>query len=348
MQVDLEKGTSAFAARDPQPQVLESNFLAKLSCPVDRRELVLSGQDLACEKGHQFPVVQGVPILLHPEVRPEIDTIPIRRPDLERLADKGWIDLELALLSGKRVDPYVQRAVGATNGNMYLGLQLEQYPLPEIRIEKKKGGLFLDIGCNWGRWCLSAQGKGYEVYGLDPNPEAVFAAVRVARQMGVKARYVVGDARYLPFRDNVFETIYSYSVLQHFAPEDVRTTVREMSRVLSDSGSVLIQMANAWGARNIFQQLKRGFHSGRRFNVRYWRLGNLKRVWEQGIGESQLSVDGFFSLNPQAKESHLLPRHFQWVVKVSDWLKDKAENYPFLIYFADSVYILSQKGPSEA
>ena len=151
-------------------------------------------------------MIHGVPILLHPGVSPEVDVPRMERAVLEGIYAKG---LEDARSQGANdpIDPYVQKAIAATNGIMYLSLigQLNDYPIPKIPLPKGDGKVFLDLGCNWGRWSHAASKLGYTVFGMDPNPEAVFAAYRVAKQLGHHSnspKFIVGDARFIPFRDD--------------------------------------------------------------------------------------------------------------------------------------------------
>ena len=58
--------------------------------------------------------------------------------------------------------------------------------------------------------------------GIDPSLDAVLAARRVSRQLGVEASFVVGDARFLPFANDSFDTVFCYSVLQHFSKENAK------------------------------------------------------------------------------------------------------------------------------
>ena len=120
------------------------------------------------------------------------------------------------------------RLTAATNGIAYRHLvgKLKEYPLPEIRLPQGNRQTFLDIGCSWGRWCIAAARKGYTPIGIDPSLGAVMAANRIARQMGLQIKYVVGDGRFLPFKPEALDCVFSYSVLQHFSREDVAQRLR--------------------------------------------------------------------------------------------------------------------------
>lgn len=241
------------------------------------------------------------------------------------------------------VDPVVQEAIAATGGLMYRPLigQLESYPIPELRLPRASGQTFLELGCNWGRWCIAAARKGYEAIGIDPSLVAIRAARRVAGQLGVQVEYVVADARYLPFAGGSFDVAFSYSVLQHLAKEEVRTVLAEVARTLKTGGTCLVQMPNRFGLRNLSHQARAGFRQADGFDVRYWTPAELRSVFGSLVGPARLEVDGFFSLNAQASDLPLLRRRHRAVVRTSNALRALSERLPALAYAADSLYVRS-------
>jgi SAM-dependent methyltransferase/uncharacterized protein YbaR (Trm112 family) len=314
-------------------------LLSRLACPVDYSPLGIQSNTLRCAHSHSFPVVDGVPVLLKPGVSPEVDIAPLDANTLEAFSS--------AELKKETIDAYVQSAVAATNGIMYRSVlgRLKEYPIPKIPLPAGGGKTLLDIGCNWGRWSIAARRMGYQAIGIDPNPEAIFAAKRVADQLGIPSCYVIADGRHLPFTENSFDFVFSYSVLQHFDRRDVRQCLEGVTRCLKENGRTLVQMASGFGLRGIFHQLRRGFREAKRFDVRYWKPQELKQTWEELVGPTELRVDGFFTLNPQPEEAHLLPWRYRTVVSLSEGLKRASDFIPPLIFCADSLFISSTKGP---
>ena len=147
------------------------------------------------------------------------------------------------------------------------------------------------------------------------------AARRVARQLGLPNRYVVGDARFLPFRDEAFGVVFSYSVLQHLSKEDARAAVAEAGRVLRPGGQSLIQMPNWLGVRCLYHQVRRGFREPRGFEVRYWGVRELKQAFEQAVGPSTLSVDCYFGLGLQKTDRHLMSPKLRLAIDTSERLR---------------------------
>jgi SAM-dependent methyltransferase/uncharacterized protein YbaR (Trm112 family) len=340
-----------------------------LVCPRDRARLRASGSGtLRCVEGHDYPVVDGVPVLLVAEA-PE--TIGIARASLRAAesacrapgasAGEWFVDtlglddaeraalreLSMAGTDGVAVDPVVAFLVGATNGIAYNHLRgsLREYPIPALRLPPGDGRMLLDVGCNWGRWCMAAARAGYRPLGIDPSLGAVMAARRVAAALGVDARFVVADARYLPLATGVVDRVFSYSVLQHFAPADAELALQEAGRVLAPGGTSLIQMPTTFGVRCLYHQARRRFRTPRHFEVRYRTLPALRRLFTRTIGPTTVSVDCFFGIGLQASDRALMPRSRQRVIDASERLRALSERIPLLRYVADSVYLSSVKAP---
>jgi 2-polyprenyl-3-methyl-5-hydroxy-6-metoxy-1,4-benzoquinol methylase len=298
-----------------------------IACPRDRTELDAREGGLECRSGHRYPCVDGIPVLLLEEVEPT-----------HAACWKSPARARVRTEPAAAIDRYVSRAVEKTCGGLYRPLvgQLEVYPIPELPLPRAEGARLLDVGCNWGRWSLSAARKGYSVVGIDPSLDAIAAARRVAAQVGHEIDYVVADARHLPFADASFDVVFSYSVIQHFAKADVLRTLDELHRVLRPGGRALVQMANALGPRNLYLQLRRRrFREPRAlFDVRYWSPRELLDAFAR-IGPSRLSADGFFALNAQPSDLPLLPLRYRPLVRASEVLR----RVPLLRFVADSVWI---------
>ena len=307
----------------------------ELACPRDRSRLEPRGEVLVCEHGHEYPFVDGIPVMVvDDEIEPTQPGYWSKPEQVERVRAA-----EPPPVEGEGVDPYVAELILGTHGNLYKHLSrgMTRYPIPEFPLPRGDGELLLDIGCNWGRWTIAAAQRGYRPIGIDPSFEAIVAARRIARQLGVEqARYVVADARKLPFADQTFDVVFSYGVLQHFSKSDVAVAVDDIRRVLKREGYSWVQMPNALGALNLVRLAQRRFREGDEFEVRYWRPSELKRVFGR-IGPTELSTDGFFTLNPQKRDLDLLPTRFRTLVRASEALK--RAHAPTT--FADSVNIRS-------
>jgi SAM-dependent methyltransferase len=310
----------------------------RLVCPRHREPLTARGTRLSCARGDDFPIVDGVPVLLQDDVE---QTAWWTQRSIDEAARWNGQTSD----AGDGIHPHVQRIIASTGGYLYASMigRVERYPIPELRLPPSDGATFLDVGCNWGRWSIAAARKGYRVVGVDPALEGVLAARDVARQLGVSASFVCADARYLPFADGTFSTVFSYSVLQHFSKDHARAALVEAARVMTPGGTCLVQMPNFLGIRCLYHQARRGFRAPKEFDVRYWSLPELRRTFESSVGPAALSVDGFFGLNIQATDLDLLtPRH-RAVVHASEWLRRRSERHSWMKYLADSIYVRAHK-----
>jgi SAM-dependent methyltransferase len=324
----------------------DGDLRAMIVCPTDRTQLEWAS-DASCANGHRYPIVHGVPILLG-----DRDPTGFSSRTKDRI-QQGEFEVEVTAPSSGHVDRVVQDAILGTNGNLYRHLEgmLPRYPIPEIRLPPGNGGLLLDVGGGWGRWSVAAACAGYRPVLLDPQLELVLAAVRVARQLDVDLTAICGDATALPFADEAFDVGFSYSVIQHFRKPVARVALGEVRRVVRPGGTVLIQLANRWGGRQLMTQLLQGLGTRNTdaFRVRYWTPKEMRTTFEARVGPSQVEVDGFFSLNVQPADLDLMPNRYRMLIRTSERLRRWSEDLPALRSVADSLYVRSSVGsPSGA
>lgn len=339
-------------------------LLRHLVCPIDKSPLERVGQEFRSEAGRRYPIVDDVPVMLVGDVEQTMDLVSAslaRARGLLHIVDQRAPQLYLeslgiseqqkegvARLSKQRnlvTDPVVQFIVAATSGYSYKHLvgNLNSYPIPELRLPRSNGGRLLDVGCNWGRWSISAARMGYRPIGLDPSLGAVMAARRVARQLGLDMSFVVGDARWLPFKTNSFDAVFSYSVLQHFSKPNTRISLREIASVLKNDGTALLQMSNALGLRSLQHQLNRGFRKAKNFEVRYWTVPELRSTFEEVIGPARISADCYLGLGLQASDYDLLTPLGRFLVRTSELLRVMSKHIPVLVHVADSLYVEARR-----
>lgn len=341
---------------------LDCWYLEHLVCPVDHTPLEYREGQLVSTSGRHYPVVDGVPVMLVPDVE---QTHWVAEASLEcaknqssetkssnlyletlGISDNERIGIEKFIQNNNSaIDPVVAFVVAQTNGIAYKHLigNLDTYPIPELRLPNAQDKMFLDLGCNWGRWCVAAARKGYLAVGLDPSIGAIMTARRVALQLDLPIKYIVADSRYLPFKDKSIDVVFSYSVLQHLAKPHVRMALSESNRVLRVGGTTFIQMPNFLGIRSLYHQLKRSFRMAKAFEVRYWSLPELRRVFIEDVGPTMISVDCFFGLGLQKSDAHLMPSRMQLIIRLSENLRRLSAKLSFLTFIADSVYLHSTK-----
>ncbi len=343
---------------DDVPPALE----AQLRCPRTRSALRREGDFyVSVEGNHRYPIVHGVPVLLATQTDKTLWVADasvksaVANPEDEfhqetlGLSADERAELKARLAAHRQVpeplDPVVSFMVGATSGYMYTEQvgRMTAAPIPELRLPKGHGEVLLDIGCNWGRWSIAAAQRGYTAVGMDPSLGAVLAAKRLSRSMGVNANFVVGDALHLPFAQDTFDVIFSYSVLQHFSNEQAAAAIAEAARVSKTDAKLFIQMANRFGIRSLYHQLRRQFREPHEFDVRYYSPSGLKTLFATHYGPSELSVDGFFGLGMQPSDHTQLPAHKQLILTVAELFRRGSDWIQPLLLAADSLYVTSRK-----
>ncbi len=98
----------------------------------------------------------------------------------------------------------------------------------------------LDVGCGEGRFSRVLTARGIAVAGVDPT-ETLLAR---ARTLDPGGGYHLAGAEALPFPDAQFDLVVSYLSLIDIP--DFRAGLREMARVLTPGGSLLIANLNSF------------------------------------------------------------------------------------------------------
>lgn len=109
----------------------------------------------------------------------------------------------------------------------------------------------LDAGCGGGRNLVYLLREGYEVRGVDGNPEAVRQVRNLAAQIAPSLppeSFQVADLEAIPFPDERFDVVLCSAVL-HFARDEAHfdRMLDEMWRVLHPGGLFFARLASTIG-----------------------------------------------------------------------------------------------------
>jgi SAM-dependent methyltransferase len=116
-------------------------------------------------------------------------------------------------------------------------------PQPEVVRLWKEGavrGSVLDAGCGTGENALYLAGQGHEVWGIDGAPLAIEKAVAKARERGLPATFVAGDALDLADLPRVFDTILDCGLFHVFPDPDRARYARGVHAALAPGGRFLL------------------------------------------------------------------------------------------------------------
>jgi ubiquinone/menaquinone biosynthesis C-methylase UbiE len=96
----------------------------------------------------------------------------------------------------------------------------------------------LDAGCGLGQWSLALAGLCGEVNGVDISHERIDACRKISRNLEFKnVEFAISELEHLPFRDDCFDRVVCYSVLNltHY-----EKSIEELARVTLPGGLVYI------------------------------------------------------------------------------------------------------------
>jgi cyclopropane fatty-acyl-phospholipid synthase-like methyltransferase len=130
------------------------------------------------------------------------------------------------------------------------------------------GETVLDAGCGTGEHALIAAVAGYDATGIDLAPTAIRIAEDKARQRGLAARFLVGDALRLSDLGQQFDTVLDCGLFHTFDDDDRARYVGSLAAVVPTGGRVhLLCFSDAepgdWGPRRVTEaELREAFAHG--------------------------------------------------------------------------------------
>lgn len=120
----------------------------------------------------------------------------------------------------------------------------------------------IDVGCGGGRNLFYFLRNGYEVFGVDPNPQAVEAVKELSAMLAPEnpsQHFEVGVAEALPYPDASFDLVISSAVL-HFARDEkhFEAMLNAMFRILKPGGYFFARLASDTGIEKLVKGLGNG------------------------------------------------------------------------------------------
>ena len=111
-----------------------------------------------------------------------------------------------------------------------------------VDIADLKNKRVLDIGCGFGWFELNALKKGVkEIAGIEISAEDLKAA-RSNIKDG-RAVFKIGGALKLPFKDNYFDTVVAWEVVEHIPKNTEDKMFKEVYRVLKKKGTFYLSFS---------------------------------------------------------------------------------------------------------
>jgi tellurite methyltransferase len=122
----------------------------------------------------------------------------------------------------------------------------------------------LDAGCGGGRNLVYFLQNGFEVHGIDSNPEAIAAVKSLSQSLAPKnplTNFLVSSVEDLPFKSASFDLGICSAVL-HFARNKAHfdQMLRSIWRVIKPGGYLFARLASNIGIESLVQDLGNGQH----------------------------------------------------------------------------------------
>lgn len=102
--------------------------------------------------------------------------------------------------------------------------------------------MVLDVACGTGFRVLELAIRGYHTTGLEIDPDLCQLTNQAARQFGLQARSVCGDACRIPFESGSFGVVMSSNFFEHVY--DIDLALQEQIRILRPGGLLIIEDGN--------------------------------------------------------------------------------------------------------
>ncbi len=109
----------------------------------------------------------------------------------------------------------------------------------------RKGSRILDLACGAGRHSIELASRGYDVLGYDLSETLLKAARAEARKASVKAKFIHGEMRELPYRGEFDAAINMFTSFGYFdSTEEDRKVLVGVSRALRARGKFVMERFN--------------------------------------------------------------------------------------------------------
>jgi cyclopropane fatty-acyl-phospholipid synthase-like methyltransferase len=151
-------------------------------------------------------------------------------------------------------------------------------------------GRVLDAGCGTGEHALMAARLGLDATGIDAAPTAIEIAKRKARERGLQARFLVGNALELAVLGERFDTVLDCGLFHVFDDNDRAAYVASLSATIAPGGRYFMlcfseRQPGDWGPRRVTQaEIRSSFQKG-------WQVDAIEAVKI----ETNLGPEGVFA-----------------------------------------------------
>ncbi len=150
----------------------------------------------------------------------------------------------------KRVLRYRYNETAWLYDRRYREIQNEKYSEILKKVRVNPYDVILDLGCGTGLF-LEKLPKPNRVFGVDISKKMIdIARKRLANH---NVHLVLADSDFLPFKDNIFTKLFSFTLLQNV--EDPLITLREMVRVCQEDALLIVTILEKSISKGNFRKI---------------------------------------------------------------------------------------------
>jgi SAM-dependent methyltransferase len=158
-------------------------------------------------------------------------------------------------MTGKKKQHWTEKFFTDRYGRVGLETKWEQAAEEAANVKRalklRKGERVLDLCCGIGRHSIALAKLGLSVTGLDLNLSYLGQARARARRAGVKAHFLRGDMRALPFEDEFHAVLSLFTSFGYYDDETNLRVLVGVARALRPGGKFLIEIGNRdWLVQN--------------------------------------------------------------------------------------------------
>src|SRR4030042_1394548 len=117
---------------------------------------------------------------------------------------------------------------------------LQDYMHDAFRFNGFTGKMVLEIGCGAGIDSAEFARNGACVVSTDLTRTSTELTRDLLKEIGIPSVVIQSNATSLPFKDNVFDCVYSFGVLHHFP--GIESALEEIYRILKPGGQVMVML----------------------------------------------------------------------------------------------------------
>jgi ubiquinone/menaquinone biosynthesis C-methylase UbiE/uncharacterized protein YbaR (Trm112 family) len=242
----------------------------------------------------------------------------------------------------------VQQQIAATNGIQYVDKvgKMQDYPAYELPVKKVAQGIMLDIGCGWGRWLMAGIEKGYIPVGIDLRLEFCETTLATLKNKNGSGYVVVADLKELPFRDNTFDFVWSFSVIQHTHKVRLISCLQNIHRILKGGGFTKLEFPNKNGFRNKRGPVKSAALTAEDYDswaVRYYSIKKYHDLFTGVFDNFKYTVHSFLGIGVLKEDLKYVSFKNKILCAVSLGFTALSKFIHPLKAIADSIYIQADK-----